>query len=128
MKKDYPLSFYFKAYRILCKMLRCESLGLDDNKKIIAYTGYESFAVPVVAVSDDNVFTVRNIICKNAGLFWQKAIVKTLMKVLETCAIFVNSRRNAELFLTVDGFSSMVPKGTCIEQLVIEDDLARYAR
>lgn len=107
MKKDYPLSFYFKAYRILCKMLRYKSLGLDDNKKIIAYTGYESFAVPVVAISDDDVFAVRTIRCKNAGLFWQKAIVKTLMKVLETRAIAANS---------IGDYSSIVPKGTCIEQ------------
>ena len=133
-KFKYPRSFYYKVYKIMCKMFNCSAICwgpvmTGHSKKSMKNAIYvESFAygkVPVVAFTlDEN----RNIYAQSCMLItmrkselrdtdMQKAIVMKLMKVLEHCSLRVEDMQ------TWNGH--VIEQGIEWEKLVIDADLKR---
>lgn len=113
-KSDWPLSFYHKAYIIICGMLDCDMLYLDSRGRL--YGNHRKCGkLPVLSSNPSN----PNIICsmsKHAKVFMQKEIVKIIMNILLENNVYVND----DIF-----HRSYIKAGTKLETLVLDRDLEK---
>ena len=133
-KRNEKRSFYFKVYKILCKMLKCDAIVYDVPSKKYREKKYRDMYICVVVDGMkvplreyDELFDVhlgtyrakfvliklRN--CKSMRKDVQKVIVKKIMKVAERSHVVYGTLRFWE--------NPCIKKGTSFEELVVEWDL-----
>lgn len=125
-KDEYPRSFYFKLYRVFCKMLdvTCICYGkMNKNDKFECIYGIDKIGVKYRLICRGCHLRYS---CMNIRLLGQsfshdiqKAIVKRIMKELERSDVFIN---NMSTYYTKGRL--VIPQGLDFEKCVIEHDLS----
>ena len=120
-KQEYPRSFYFKLYKMFCKMLHvtCLCYGkMNKHDKTECIYGIDA-AGQKLYVMTDNIYCSSLKISKRAIIKddMQKSIVKQIMKALETSDVFLHNTMLHPLNQHV------IPKRLCFEKCIIEYDM-----
>lgn len=119
-KQEYPRSFYFKLYKVFCKMLDVKYLcygKIGKNDKLECIYGIDSAGLKY-KLSNKNgcILQLRQSRRKKDDI--QKAIVKRIMKELEVSDVCLPHE-----FLTVTSERHVIPKNIYCEKLAVEYDL-----
>lgn len=123
-KDEYPRSFYFKLYKVFCKMLdvTCICYGkMNKNDKFECIYGIDKTGVKRRLFRADRYlqYSYMNIRLEQSFSHdIQKAIVKCIMKELKKSDVFINSM---SIYCTK---GPLIPKNLDFEKCVIEHDLS----
>lgn len=119
-KQEYPRSFYFKLYKVFCKMLDVKYLcygKICKNDKLECIYGIDSSGLKY-KLSNKNRCILQVRPSRRYKDDMQKAIVKRIMKELEVSDVCLPCG-----FLTRTAERHVIPKNICCEKLAVEYDL-----
>lgn len=124
-KDEYPRSFYFKLYKVFCKMLdvTCICYGkMNKNDKFECIYGIDKIGDKYRLFRGGKrlQYSYMNIRLSEQSFSHdiQKAIVKCIMKELKKSDVFINSMS------TYYTKGRLIPKNLDFEKCVIEYDLS----
>ena len=129
MKRDERRSFFYKAYKILCKMLKCDAIVYDvpskKSRNMCICAVVDGMKIPLSECDEglnvhsslyrDKFVLIKLRNCESMKEDTQKAIVKKIMKVVKRSHVVRDDVHFWEC--------PFIKKGTSFEELVVEWDL-----